>query len=46
MLENWLRSYEPERLFDSAGRLIPELADLAPEGDLRMGSTPTPTAAG
>jgi xylulose-5-phosphate/fructose-6-phosphate phosphoketolase len=40
MLENWLRSYEPDRLFNSAGRLIPELAELAPDGDLRMGSTP------
>ena len=40
MLEDWLRSYAPERLFDGSGRLIPELAALAPEGDLRMGSTP------
>ena len=40
MLEEWLRSYEPERLFDAAGRLLPELAALAPAGDLRMGSTP------
>ena len=40
MLEEWLRSYEPERLFDESGRLIPELAALAPEGDLRMGATP------
>ncbi len=40
MLEEWLRSYQPERLFDSGGRLIPELAALAPEGDLRMGATP------
>ena len=40
MLEEWLRSYEPERLFDEKGRLIPELAALAPEGDLRMGATP------
>jgi xylulose-5-phosphate/fructose-6-phosphate phosphoketolase len=40
MLEEWLRSYQPERLFDAAGRFIPELAALAPDGDLRMGSTP------
>ena len=40
MLENWLLSYEPDRLFDSTGRLVPELAELAPAGDLRMGSTP------
>ncbi len=39
-LEAWMRSYEPERLFDDAGRLVPELAALAPDGDLRMGSNP------
>jgi xylulose-5-phosphate/fructose-6-phosphate phosphoketolase len=39
-LEQWLRSYEPERLFDEAGRLSPELAELAPRGDLRMGLSP------
>ena len=31
------RSYEPERLFDENGKLIPELQELAPKGDLRMG---------
>ncbi len=40
ILENWMRSYEPEKLFDSNGRLIPELAELAPEGDRRMGMNP------
>ncbi|MFK4299206.1 xylulose-5-phosphate/fructose-6-phosphate phosphoketolase [Arthrobacter sp. GAS37] len=35
-LEAWMRSYRPETLFDSAGRLVPELAALAPEGSLRM----------
>ena len=40
MLETWLRSYRPDELFDDAGRLIPELAALAPEGTLRMGSNP------
>jgi xylulose-5-phosphate/fructose-6-phosphate phosphoketolase len=35
-LETWLRSYRPEELFDDAGRLRPELAELAPEGDQRM----------
>jgi xylulose-5-phosphate/fructose-6-phosphate phosphoketolase len=40
MLEEWLRSYRPEQLFDDAGRLRPELAALAPDGDLRMGATP------
>ncbi len=43
-LEDWLRSYRPEELFDRDGRLVAELAELAPEGDRRMGSTPTPTA--
>jgi xylulose-5-phosphate/fructose-6-phosphate phosphoketolase len=39
-LEAWMRSYEPERLFDDSGRLVPELADLAPDGDRRMGASP------
>ena len=37
-LENWLRSYRPEELFDDSGRLIPELAELAPRGNKRMGA--------
>jgi xylulose-5-phosphate/fructose-6-phosphate phosphoketolase len=37
-LEDWLRSYRPEELFDSSGRLIPELAALAPAGEKRMGA--------
>jgi xylulose-5-phosphate/fructose-6-phosphate phosphoketolase len=40
MLEEWLRSYEPESLFDAHGRLVPELRALAPEGDKRMSATP------
>jgi xylulose-5-phosphate/fructose-6-phosphate phosphoketolase len=40
MLETWMRSYRPEELFDDTGRLIPELASLAPEGTRRMGSNP------
>jgi xylulose-5-phosphate/fructose-6-phosphate phosphoketolase len=40
LLENWLRSYKPEELFDSNGSLMPELADLAPKGDRRMGANP------
>ena len=40
LLENWLRSYEPEALFDSSGAFVSELADLAPKGDRRMGSNP------
>ncbi len=39
-LENWLRSYHPEELFDEKGRLLPELKELAPKGNLRMGSNP------
>ena len=40
MLEAWLRSYEPERLFDEAGRLRSELRLLAPAGNRRMGANP------
>jgi xylulose-5-phosphate/fructose-6-phosphate phosphoketolase len=40
MLEAWMRSYKPEELFDESGRLLAELADLAPTGDRRMGSNP------
>ncbi|MGO8857154.1 MAG: phosphoketolase [Steroidobacteraceae bacterium] len=39
-LETWLRSYRPEELFDSGGRLKSELAALAPTGDRRMGANP------
>jgi xylulose-5-phosphate/fructose-6-phosphate phosphoketolase len=40
MLEEWMRSYRPDELFDGNGRLIPELAALAPTGDRRMGANP------
>jgi xylulose-5-phosphate/fructose-6-phosphate phosphoketolase len=40
LLEDWMRSYRPEELFDANGRLIPELAELAPHGDRRMGANP------
>ena len=40
MLEAWMRSYRPDELFDADGRLVPELAALAPEGERRMGSNP------
>jgi xylulose-5-phosphate/fructose-6-phosphate phosphoketolase len=40
MLEEWMRSYEPDSLFDDEGRLIPELAELAPRGTRRMGANP------
>ena len=39
-LEAWMRSYKAEELFDEHGRLLAELADLAPKGDRRMGSNP------
>ncbi len=39
-LEAWMRSYRPEELFDESGRLVPEVAALAPEGERRMGSNP------
>jgi xylulose-5-phosphate/fructose-6-phosphate phosphoketolase len=39
-LEQWLRSYRPEELFDESGRLIPELRALAPKGARRMGANP------
>jgi len=39
-LEQWMRSYHPERLFDSAGRLRPELRALCPEGAARMSANP------
>ena len=40
LLEQWMRSYEPETLFDEAGMLRPELRELAPEGLRRMGANP------
>ncbi len=40
LLDDWLRSYRPDELFDAAGRLSPELADLAPTGQRRMGANP------
>lgn len=40
LLESWLKSYHPEELFDETGRLIPELAELAPRGARRMGANP------
>jgi xylulose-5-phosphate/fructose-6-phosphate phosphoketolase len=39
-LEQWMRSYKAEELFDERGRLIAELADMAPKGQRRMGSNP------
>jgi len=40
ILEQWLKSYKPEELFDETGKLIPELKELAPLGPLRMSANP------
>ena len=40
LLEQWLRSYHPEELFDDNGRLRRELSELAPRGERRMGANP------
>ncbi len=40
ILEQWMRSYRPEELFDAEGKLIEELAELAPSGERRMGANP------
>jgi len=39
-LEAWLRSYRPDELFDAGGRFVPDLQELAPEGERRMGANP------
>ena len=40
LLEQWMHSYEPQTLFDETGRLVPELRQIAPRGDRRMGAVP------
>jgi xylulose-5-phosphate/fructose-6-phosphate phosphoketolase len=40
ILEQWMRGYRPQELFDKSGRLIPELRELAPAGNLRMSANP------
>ena len=40
MLEDWMRSYKPEELFDKGGKLIKELQELHPQGNRRMGANP------
>ena len=40
ILEDWMKSYKPEELFDKHGKLISELAELAPTGERRMGANP------
>ena len=39
-LEQWMRSYRPDELFDAEGKLVAELAELAPKGNRRMGANP------
>ena len=40
LLESWMKSYRPEELFDETGKLVPELAELSPKGEKRMGANP------
>jgi len=40
LLEEWMKSYKPEELFDENGSLLPELTALAPTGERRMGANP------
>jgi xylulose-5-phosphate/fructose-6-phosphate phosphoketolase len=40
LVENWMRSYKPEELFDETGALIPELKEMAPKGDRRITANP------
>ncbi len=40
ILENWMKSYKPEELFDENGKLVVELADLPPKGERRMSANP------
>lgn len=40
LLEEWMKSYKPDELFDENGKLRPELAELAPSGERRMGANP------
>ncbi len=40
LLERWMKSYRPQELFDENGRLLAELAELAPAGERRMGANP------
>lgn len=40
LLERWMKSYRPEELFDENGTLMPELRELSPKGERRMGANP------
>jgi len=45
IVEDWMRSYHPEKLFDANGTLVPELQELAPSGPRRIPPIRTPMAA-
>jgi xylulose-5-phosphate/fructose-6-phosphate phosphoketolase len=40
ILEDWMKSYRPEELFDESGKILHDIASTAPNGDRRMGSNP------
>src|SRR5262249_4462382 len=40
LLESWMREQKPDELFDTAGRLIPELREMSPKGTRRMSASP------
>ena len=40
IVEDWMRSYKPEELFDAKGTLVPELQELAPSGARRISANP------
>ena len=44
LLEEWMKSYRPDQLFDQNGALVAELAALAPKGERRISADPTPMA--
>ncbi|WP_042260594.1 phosphoketolase family protein [Paraburkholderia heleia] len=46
LLETWMRSYKPEELFDAQGRLVPDIAALAPQGEKRMSANPRSNGGG
>ena len=46
LLEEWMKIYRPEELFDVDGALKPEIAALAPAGDRRMSATDAPAYCG
>ena len=41
---HWLKSYRPEELFDESGKVLPEIAAIAPKGDRRMAMNPLTNA--